>query len=131
MIVGRKRDVEQQAEALGRAYARSIGKRYPMAPDVYGPGRQPRDKEAHYQRYYVAPVEPDTRQRLPVRVEMDAKAREFSGRDVVLTNGEIVVIRSPATRQQIEAEYVRAVAAGEITDTVRVDAPEEPVRGGR
>lgn len=40
-------------EALGRAYAASLGKPWPMPPDAYGPGRQPEPRAAYYQRYLV------------------------------------------------------------------------------
>jgi hypothetical protein len=59
-------DATTKADAIGAAYAASIGKPWPMPPDSYGPGRQPEPRESYYQRYYVAP-QPD-----PSKLDADA-----------------------------------------------------------
>jgi hypothetical protein len=70
------------AEAVGRLWAASIGKSYTptgVAPDVYGPGRQPVPPEAYYQRYWQAPQDAVTAdppngipRSLPIRIEADS-----------------------------------------------------------
>jgi len=86
------------AEGVGRLYAASIGKPWPMAPDVYGPGRQPQPPAAFYQRYWQAPraasgptvIEP-TAPVLPIRIEVDAVAQAFSGQQVVTSSGPVTL----------------------------------------
>lgn len=86
------------AEALGRAYAASIGSAWPMPPDWYGPGRQPQPPAAYYQRYWQAPLpvsgptalEP-TAPVLPIRIEVDAVALQFSGQKIATSAGQVTL----------------------------------------
>lgn len=86
------------AEALGRAYAASIAKPWPMPPDVYGPGRQPQPPAAYYQRYWQAPLAASgptaldpTAPVLPIRIQVDAVALQFAGQQVVTSAGPITL----------------------------------------
>src|SRR5262245_48158300 len=56
-------DAHLQREAHGREYARERGLPWPMPPDTYGPGRQPADRAAHYQRYEASVIEDEVRAR--------------------------------------------------------------------
>jgi hypothetical protein len=47
----------EQREAHGREYARERGLPWPMPPDRYGPGRQPANRAAHYQRHEAGIIE--------------------------------------------------------------------------
>lgn len=87
-------DMLEDAEALGILYAASVGKEYTltgMAPDLYGPGRQPEPREAYYQRYWTAPLDavsanPDLGipEDLPNRIEVDAFTLAQDDKDVDL-----------------------------------------------
>jgi hypothetical protein len=86
------------AEALGRAYAASIGKPWPIPPDSYGPGRQPQPPAAYYQRYWQAPLAASgptalvpTAPVLPIRIEVDATAQAFNGQVVVTSGGPVTI----------------------------------------
>lgn len=93
-LPGQVTAVLEDAEALGILYAVSVGKAYTptgMAPDSYGPGRQPVPREAYYQRYYSAPLDAVVANPalgipadLPARLEIDAFALAQDTKAVVL-----------------------------------------------
>ncbi len=56
-------EARDQHEAHGREYAREHGIAWPMPPDRYGPGRQPADRAAYYQRYEAGLAEDEVRAR--------------------------------------------------------------------
>lgn len=84
----------EDAEALGILYAQSIAKPYTptgMAPDFYGPGRQPVPPQAYYQKYWQAPqdaVAADPPRGIPAdlpdRIEADAFVIAQQGKQVDL-----------------------------------------------
>jgi hypothetical protein len=86
----------EDAEALGILWAASIGKTYTptgVAPDVYGPGRQPVPKESYYQKYWQAPQDAVTADPprgipadLPDRIEADAFVIAQHGKQVDLVS---------------------------------------------
>lgn len=86
------------AEGLGRLYAVSIARPWPMPPDFYGPGRQPQPPAAFYQRYYQAPLaasgptalDPQAPV-LPIRIQVDATAQAFSGQVVATSGGPVTL----------------------------------------
>ena len=45
-------DMDDLEEAMGRHYAATVGKPYPIPPDTVGPGRQPADATPYHTRYY-------------------------------------------------------------------------------
>lgn len=69
-------EAREQREAHGRAYAAARGLPWPMPPDTYGPGRQPQNREAYYQRYEAGLLEDDERglALLLVTPEMETRA---------------------------------------------------------
>jgi len=89
----------EAAEAVGRLYAASIARPYPMPPDVYGPGRQPVPREAYYQRWWVAPqaaipADPGNGvpHALPHRIEPDGFTVAQHGLTVAIANGGNVTL---------------------------------------
>lgn len=86
------------AEAVGRLYAASIGKPWPMPPDFYGPGRQPQPPAAYYQKYWQAPLpaagprpENPGAPSLPIRIQVDATAQAFNGQVVATSGGPVTL----------------------------------------
>lgn len=86
------------AEAVGRLYATSIARPWPMPPDFYGPGRQPQPPAAYYQRYWQAPLAasgptPQDPQApsLPIRIQVDAVAQAFNGQQVATSGGPVTL----------------------------------------
>jgi hypothetical protein len=86
------------AEALGRAYAASVGAPWPMPPEAYGPGLQPVPREAYYQRYWQSPLDasgPTTLDPkapvLPIRIEVDAVAQTFNGQKIATDAGLVTL----------------------------------------
>lgn len=87
------------AEAVGRLYAASVGKPWPMPPDAYGPGRQPQPPAAYYQRYWVAALDPVTAggpfnnpKDLPDRIEVDSFTAAQDGKAVIITGAKQVTL---------------------------------------
>lgn len=86
------------AEGLGRLYAVSIARSWPMPPDFYGPGRQPQPPAAYYQRYWQAPLAASgptpinpTAPSLPIRIQVDATAQAFNGQQVTTSGGPVTL----------------------------------------
>lgn len=86
------------AEALGRAYASSIGSAYPMPPTFYSPGKQPQPLAAYFQKYWQAPLaasgptalDPQAPV-LPIRIEVDAVAQAFDGQQIDTSAGKVTL----------------------------------------
>lgn len=86
------------AEALGRAYAASTGSAWPMPPTLYGPGRQPVPPSSYYQKYWQPPLvasgpsslDPQAPV-LPIRIEVDAVAQAFDGKQVDTGAGKVTL----------------------------------------
>lgn len=106
------------AEALGRAYASSIGKAYPMPPDLYGPGRQPVPPSAYYQKYWQAPLaasgptalDPQAPV-LPIRIEVDAVAQAFDGQQIDTSAGKVTLDFKALTADPVVAQAAVADAS--------------------
>lgn len=87
------------AEGLGRLYAASIARPWPMPPTFYTAGRQPQPLAAFYQRYWQAPLaaagptalDPQAPV-LPIRIQVDAVAQAFNGQKVDVTDGSKVTL---------------------------------------
>lgn len=106
------------AEALGRAYASSIGKAYPMPPDLYGPGRQPTPPAAYYQKYWQAPLDasgptPQFPQApsLPIRIDVDAVAQAFDGQQVDTSAGKVTLDFKALTADPVASQAAVADAS--------------------
>jgi hypothetical protein len=104
-------DAVKQAESLGRAYAAKLGIPWPMPPDTYGPGRQPANRAAYYQRYYIAP-QPDPSaadpKAAPLVLLVDATVASMDGAQVTLADGSKVLLDST---KAVDITPVKAVQA--------------------
>lgn len=86
------------AEGLGRLYAASIARPWPMPPTFYTAGRQPQPLAAFYQRYWQAPLPASgptadfpQAPSLPSRIQVDATAQAFNGQQVTTSGGPVTL----------------------------------------
>ena len=105
----------EQQEAHGRERARETGRPWPMPPDHYGPGRQPRDRAAHYQRFEAGIIEDEERARalLVVTEAMEARAGEV----VQVDEKPVRIADTSAKKTTIPREW---------TDPVKDEPTREP-----
>jgi hypothetical protein len=90
-IEGTAKQLADQAEAIGKEYAASIGKPWPMPPDSYGPGRQPANPSLYFQKFYVAPTVADASKSLPARLEIDATVEAMQGEKQLVEGVEVTI----------------------------------------
>lgn len=106
------------AEAVGRLYAASIAKPWPMPPDFYGPGRQPSPPAAYYQKYWQAPLaasgptalDPQAPS-LPIRIEVDAVAQAFDGQQIDTSAGKVTLDFKALTADPVASQAAVADAS--------------------
>ncbi len=111
-------DARTQREAHGREYARERGLPWPLPPDRYGPGRQPADRAAYYQRYEAGIVEDLERERalLVVTAAME------------LRTGRTVQLADRTVRLADTSTKVPRLPVATDTDPVRTRSATERVR---
>lgn len=114
----------EQQEAHGREYAREIGKPWPMPPDRYGPGRQPRDRAAYYQRFEAGIIEDESRARALLVVTAGMELRVDR---VVQVDGSRTV-RLADTRAKLRADQLPPRWRDRLDSTTRSAPAAEPAR---
>lgn len=121
-------EAREQREAHGRAYAAERGLPYPMPPHHYGPGRQPRNRAAHFQRFEagIAEDEETGRALLLVTDAMEARAGE-----VVQVDEKPIVLTDTRTKaSEVPPEWKEKLDGTRDADPKPIDPKpaDEPVR---
>jgi hypothetical protein len=121
------------AEALGRLYAASVGKPWPMPPDVYGPGRQPAVRSDFYQENWQAVQDPSgpTAQDpaapvLPLRIVVDAVAVNFNGQSAIISKHGTGNETLDFTGLQVAAAQMMAERAAVAPESDVTASPQNP-----
>lgn len=109
-IITTKAEADDVREALGRAYASTLGKAWPIPPDVRGPGRTVSGETL----YYADPL--DSADELEVAFKIDDDLAVELGKQVAITDGSKVDL--PPTREPLDDAWFKEAPKGAGDDRI-------------